>query len=78
MPSTHDRTRAQRAVALREWLDTLSEFDTQAAGQVQRALDDALGLRLPVGEAREITLGDLMPFERAALGLGFADTEVMQ
>jgi hypothetical protein len=48
------------------------------ARQVQRAIDDsysAAGQRAPVGEARELELGDLMPMERATLGRAWADTE---
>lgn len=45
------------------------------ARSTQHALDAAVGLRLPVGDAREIDPADLMPHERAAL-FGWADTEV--
>lgn len=70
-------TTARRDAAVREWVDTLSGIDLQAAQQVQRAIDASFdGLRLPVGEARELAADDLMPMERAALfgGTAWADT----
>ena len=45
------------------------------ARSTQHALDAAVCLRLPVGDAREIDPADLMPHERAAL-FGWADTQV--
>lgn len=45
------------------------------AKSTQRALDAAVGLLIPVGEAREIDAADLMPHERDAL-FGWVDTEV--
>lgn len=69
--------RSRRDAAVRDWVDTLSGIDLQAAQQVQRALDDRhTPLGLPVGEARELAADDLMPMERAALfaGTPWADT----
>ena len=44
-------------------------------GCVVAAIAPSVGLRLPVGDARDIDPADLMPHERAAL-FGWADTEV--
>lgn len=61
------------AAAERDWLDTLSAIDLQAARQVQRALDASVHGRLPEPEVTESDWGDLMPMERA-LFQPFADT----
>ncbi len=37
------------------------------ASQTQAALDASIELRIPVGEATELDLSDLMPYERKAL-----------
>jgi hypothetical protein len=37
------------------------------ATQVQAAIDASFELRIPVGEATELDLSDLMPYERQAL-----------
>lgn len=63
--------------AVHEWLDTIGRADLAAAQQVQRAIDASYGgLKLPIGEAREISVHDLMPLERRAFG--WADTEPAQ
>jgi hypothetical protein len=61
-----------------EWLDTIGRRDAAAAAQVQRAIDASYLAGIPVGEARELALSDLMPSEAAALfGCAFADTQPM-
>lgn len=37
------------------------------AAQVQAEIDASFGQRIPVGEATELDLSDLMPYERKAL-----------
>jgi hypothetical protein len=68
-----------KSTAEREFLDSVREFATwtpKRARAVQSMLDDALSWgRTPVGEARELELGDLMPSEREAFG--WKDTQPM-
>lgn len=63
--------------AEREFLDSITQFAAapiDRARQVQQCLDDAISLRLPVPEAREIPFADLSRTERNSFFGAFDDT----
>jgi hypothetical protein len=60
--------------AVREWIDTISGVDLQAARQVQRVIDASVHDRLPEPEVTETDWDQLMPMERALFGAQFQDT----